>query len=86
MSWRTCYEDGECSFDEPLAEVFDLTAGTSRQIDVLDASYGWTPQGDLLRVDDDSVDVCDPGIDECFSTPVEVDGRELKLGGNTYEA
>ena len=86
VSWRTCTEDGECSFDEPLAEVFDLAAGTSRRVDVSDASYGWTAGGDLLRVDGDSVDVCDPGSDECFSTPVEVDGRNLKLGGNSYEA
>lgn len=86
VSWRTCNTDEECSFDEPLAEVFDLAAGTSRQIDVSEASYGWTPDGDLLRVDGDSVDVCDPSTDECFSTPVEVDGRDLRLGGNSYEA
>jgi len=86
VGWRTCTEDGECSFDEPVAQVYDLAAGTSREIDVSDASYGWTPGGDLLRVDGDSVDVCDPGSDECFSTPVEVDGRDLRLGGNTYEA
>ena len=27
-----------------------------------------------------------PATNECFSTPVEVDGRDLKLGGNSYEA
>lgn len=86
VSYRTCTEDGECRYDEPLAEVFDLAAGTSSRVDVSDASYGWTPGGYLLRVDDDSVDVCDPGSDECFSTPVEVDGRNLRLGGNSYEA
>jgi hypothetical protein len=86
VSWRTCTENGECSFVQPLAEVFDLAAGTSRTIDVAEASYGWTPQGDLLRVDRDSVDVCDPSSDKCFSTPVDVDGRDLKLGGNSYEA
>lgn len=86
VGWRTCTGDGRCSFDEPVAEVFDLAAGTSIEIDVSEASYGWTPRGDLLRVDGDSVDVCDPGTHECFSTPVEVDGRHLRLGGNSYEA
>ena len=86
VSWQTCTEDGECRFDDPVAEVFDLATGTSMEIDVSGASYGWTPGGDLLRVDGDSVDVCDPGSDECFSTPVDVDGRDLKLGGRSYEA
>ena len=86
VGWRTCTEDGECRFDEPVAQVYDLASGTSRDLDVSDSSYGWTPAGLLLRVDGDSVDVCDPGSDECFSTPVEVDGRDLRLGGNSYEA
>jgi hypothetical protein len=86
VSWRTCTDEDRCSFDQPLAEVFDLASGTSVYIDVSEASYGWTPRGDLLRVDGDSVDVCDPGTNECFSTPVEVDGRNLRLGGTSYES
>ena len=60
--------------------------GRHREVDIRDASYGWTPAGDLLRVDQDSVDVCQPDTQVCHSTPVDVDSRSLRLGGTSYEA
>jgi len=86
VSSRTCDESNRCTFDNPVAVVYDLAAGTHREINVRDASYGWTPAGDLLRVDEDSVDVCSPDTDVCHSTPVDVHGRDLRLGGTVYEA
>ena len=86
VSYRNCDEAGTCVFDRPKATVYNLTTGGHIVIDVQSASYGWTPQGDLLRVTDDAVDVCDADTNVCRSTPVEVDGRNLRLGGNSYES
>jgi hypothetical protein len=86
VPWRTCDESGECVYDKPSAVVYGIESGQQIAIDVRDGSYGWTPNGDLLRVDADSVDVCDPDTNVCHSTPVRVDGRDLRLGGVTYES
>lgn len=86
LPWRTCDEDGTCTYDRPTAQVYDVDRGTHVRVDLTDASYGWTPRGDLLRVDRDSVDVCSPDTGTCRSTPVEVGGRDLRLGGTSYEA
>ena len=85
-SYRTCDEHNRCSFDDPKATVHDLATGRSIVVDVSTAGYGWTPEGDLLRVTDDAVDVCDPTDGSCRSTPVEVGGENLRLGGASYES
>lgn len=86
VSSRTCDDDNHCTFDNPTAVVYDLATGAHHRFTVGDGSYGWTPDGDLLRVDEDSVDVCDSDTVVCRSTPVEVDGRSLRLGGTNYES
>lgn len=84
--WQMCDESGDCTFEKPRTRLYDVAAGTHLTIPIDDAALGWTPQGDLLRVDEDSVDVCEPTTGDCYSTPVEVDGRNLRLGGSIYEA
>ena len=86
VPWRSCDDEDTCTWDKPTAIVYDLATGRHREIDIRDASYGWTPAGDLLRVDQDSVDVCQPDTAICHSTPVTVHGRSLRLGGTSYES
>jgi len=85
-SSRTCDDDNRCVFDNPTAVVYDLATSGHHEFTVGEGSFGWTPDGDLLRVDRDSVDVCDATTLVCHSTPVEVHGRSLRLGGTNYEA
>lgn len=81
-----CDDSGTCTFEQDTTEVYDVTTGSATTVDLAGTAMGWTPQGDLLRVDEDSVDVCDPSTGECTPTPLEVDGRGLRLGGSLYEA
>lgn len=83
--WRTCEDDGRCTWDLPTVVVHDLATGTQQEFDVTGTSFGWTPDGDLLLVDDATVEVCDAASGACRSTPVDVDGQNLRLGGTGYE-
>ncbi len=83
--WRTCEESDRCTWDLPTVIVHDLATDSQREFDITDTSFGWTPDGDLLLVDDTTVDVCDAASGVCRSTPVDVDGENLRLGGTNYE-
>lgn len=81
-----CDEDGDCVLDRPSVEVYDLAAGTHRSIPVPGGGIGWTPTGDLLVVDGDTVQVCDASTGSCAETPLDIDTAHLRLGGSIYEA
>ena len=85
LPWRTCEDDGSCTFDQSMSEVVDLATGTSVTVPLGDG-VGWTPDGALVRVTGSSVDVCDPTTGECQSSPSQIGDHDLRIGGTSYEA
>jgi hypothetical protein len=50
-------------------------------------AYGWSADGDLLRVDGRRVQACDPDTMRCVWTEVVLDGDgPIKISGNSYES
>lgn len=86
VPWRTCDEGADfCSYDDPTSEVIDLADGSTTTVDLGD-QVGWTPDGRLIRVTDDAIDLCLPLTGDCTSTGMTVQGGPLKVGGNSYES
>lgn len=75
---------------EPDSEiVYDVATGESYEYDAPmdeDFDMGWTPDGDLLIVDGDTVRVCAPVTGECRERAIDDNGGGIKIGGNPYEA
>lgn len=81
---RMCEQGGGCSFEEKTATVYDVDAGTQRQVDITGDAAGWTADGDLVQYGDGEVTVCDEK--DCTSTPVDVDDKDLRVAGSLYES
>lgn len=67
-------------------DVYDVATGQKQHFGGNPWDYGWTPDGNLLRVDADSQAVCSPTTGTCDSRPVEPGKGELKIAGNSYES
>lgn len=52
--------------------VYDLATGTSVKIDGYAFDFGWTPDGDLFKVEDDLVTTCDTATGTCTETEVDL--------------
>jgi hypothetical protein len=85
LPWRTCEDDGGCTFNQPRSEIFDLTTGTKVTVPLGDG-VGWTPDGALIRVSGASVEACDPTTGQCEDSPIEIDDHNLRIGGTSYES
>lgn len=75
----------------PNTEVYDVVTGASHGYDVPwerdDFDLGWTPDGDILIVDGDRVQVCGAATGECTERAVDnTSGGAIKIGGNPYES
>ena len=70
-------------------EVVDLDTGEVATVEGAAWDFGWTPTGNLLRVDLDSgtVTTCDPVDGDCAGADITGSTRgELKLAGLAYES
>lgn len=67
-------------------DVYDVATGEATHFAGQSWDYGWTPDGHLLRVDEDSEAVCSPTTGTCDDRPVEPGKGELKIAGNSYES
>jgi hypothetical protein len=87
LPWSSCTEGGDkCDWELPTAFIYDIASGDRDEINIDQTQLGWTPNGDLLKVDGTSVEVCGPQADQCRPTPVKIDGRTWRLGGTNYES
>jgi len=69
--------------------VYDVATGKHTTIPGKAWEFGWTPDGDLLTIDDGDVQTCALPGGQCFPTGVTLDvGKDsvVKLGGNPYES
>lgn len=75
--------------DGPPAFVYDLETGKRTPLTGMPWDYGWTPDGDLLTIEDGDVRTCAVPGGTCLPTGLSLDvGKDsvVKLGGNAYES
>lgn len=79
-------EDGHLAEKPAPSEFLDLRTG--RSVELPGSEYGWTPQGNTLRVDPkhDRITVCDPADGSCDRIDLKIGEGTIKLGGATYES
>ncbi|SFC39416.1 hypothetical protein SAMN04487968_10665 [Nocardioides terrae] len=85
VPWRTCDDDNACVYDQPASEVLQLDGGRSATVDLGD-QVGWTPDGRLIRVTGQGVDLCSPVTAVCDPTGIRLGEGPVKVGGNSYES
>lgn len=80
--------DGDESF-----KVFDIDAGTSITIDGTEWDFGWSADGDLVRLADGHLVTCSTATGECTqgteTIPLEgggVEPKDVRFAGQTYES
>jgi hypothetical protein len=67
-------------------EVYDLATGDLVQIPGATYDWGWTSGGSAFRVTGRKVQVCNPVSGACQTETGPDVGKNLRLGGNTYES
>ncbi|WP_435745748.1 hypothetical protein [Nocardioides sp. SYSU DS0663] len=71
-------------------EFFSVATGDSWQLsNVLDGHYsrvefGWSPDGHILKLLDDTLSVCEPNTGDCEELSSGLDGGTVRLGGEPY--
>jgi hypothetical protein len=46
---------------------------------------GWTPEGNVMRLEGDTVSVCSPMVEaDCSSTTFSREGGTVRMGGEPY--
>lgn len=66
--------------------VHDVSSGRSREITDPGEDFGWTPDGQLLVVHQDSISTCAPITATCQTRPFARGASDLRIGGNPYES
>ena len=69
-------------------QVYDIASGGLQEFDN-PYGWGWTADGELFRVDGDTVTTCDAATGECAESPAAVKatkGADVRLGGQLYES
>lgn len=84
-------EMADAEGDDPGAgfDVHDLAAGSVVRIPGRFYEYGWSPDGHLVKVDEDSVVSCDARTGACEELPARLelgDDVSVRLGGLSYES
>ena len=84
----TCRDAAHCTLDADTATVYDVDTGARQRLRSLRyGSFGWTPTGRLLEVDNHRVETCDVDSGRCASTPVRLDGTgPIRVSGNDNES
>lgn len=75
--------------EDTTFEIVDLADGAATRVEGAAWDFGWTPAGNLVRVDltAGTVTTCDPVGTECSDSPISGATRgELKLAGLAYES
>lgn len=75
-------------------DVYDVDAGTKVSIDGRSSfDFGWSPDGDLFRVEDRELITCDTATGDCVTSDVEIPREgggvapdDLRYGNQTYES
>jgi hypothetical protein len=67
-------------------EVYDLATGDRVQVPGATYEWGWTSDGSAFRVTGQKVQVCNPVSGACETETGPSIGKDLRLGGNTYES
>ncbi|QIK77063.1 hypothetical protein [Nocardioides piscis] len=79
--------DPKGDFVEPTGvDVYDVDTGDRVTLEGDPYSWGWTSAGSALLVSGAKVQVCDPATGSCESETGPDVGRNLKVGGRTYES
>jgi hypothetical protein len=81
------------SADGKSVDVYDVDAGTHITLDGHSYGYGWSPDGDLFRVQGDHVITCSTSTAECTTgtTTIPEEGggvapKDLRYGNQTFES
>lgn len=93
-AWGTLSPDGRFlqvvidDMEPRPVRVYDVATG---EVQELPASYswGWTADGDLFRVEGDTLSTCSADTGDCQEQPLDPplpDDAELRLGGRAYES
>jgi hypothetical protein len=86
-SWLECDERNACRYGSPTSDVIDLETGERRAFTLGERTYGWSPDGRLLLVDDTEVRSCDASTGACESTDVRLEGDgPVRVSGNDNES
>jgi hypothetical protein len=88
LGYRTYDEKGNL-IEGPRLAIYDMDTGERLPMEVRSGGHvGWTPDDQILSVDDETVAVCDPGTGECEEGPLpeEARGGAIKLAGTSYES
>ena len=96
-SYVTLSPDGRfttlSSFDGDSFDVYDVASGTHATFTGHSFDYGWTPEGDLARLQGHHVQTCSTATAECTSGTVTIpaDGggvnpKDVRFAGQTYES
>lgn len=64
-------EDEGMGPDADTVAVHDLTSGSVTELDGASYDWGWTADGDLFRVGEETVTTCDPATGDCTQTGYE---------------
>ena len=67
--------------DNPVISVTDVGTGQSIALPGHASTYGWTPDGRLMRVDGTNVTSCDASSGECTSTSVPSGNGTIRMAG-----
>ncbi|NYJ00607.1 hypothetical protein HNR19_001305 [Nocardioides thalensis] len=65
-------EEAEMDGEQPGYVVYDIATGSSVTIDGMAFDFGWTPDSDLFKVEDDLVTTCDTATGSCTETEVDL--------------
>jgi len=65
-------EEGSRGGETDEYRVYDLATGDHVTFDGYVFDYGWTPDGDLFQLGEDSVTTCDTATGECTETAVDL--------------
>lgn len=67
--------------DSPVISVTDVDTGRRITLPGHAFTYGWTPDGRLMRVDGTKVTTCDASSGECSSMTVSAGGGKIRMAG-----
>jgi hypothetical protein len=81
------------SADGGTVDVYDVDAGTHVTLDGQVWDYGWSPDGDLFRVDGDHVLTCSTATGACRNEAVTIPAEgggvapdDLRYGNQVFES
>lgn len=65
-------EEDEMGGETSAYVVYEIATGSSVAIDGYAFDFGWTPDGDLFKVEDDLVTTCDTATGDCTETEIDL--------------